>query len=92
METENKVVLVTSIEQLQVVLQKIIANIPKEPIKIAERKKLTRSQAARFCCISYHTFGKWTREGRFQERGFGRKKFFYEDELIEVLNEKNAKA
>jgi hypothetical protein len=88
METENKVVLVTTIEQLQAVMAKVIATMPAKTEQEKNRKKLTRSQAARFCGISYHTFGKWTREGKFRERGFGRKKFYYEDELIEALNRK----
>jgi hypothetical protein len=85
MEKENKVVLVTTIEQLQTVMARVIATMPPPVVEDTKRKRLTREQAARFCGISYHTFGKWTREGKFQERGFGRKKFFYEDELIQSL-------
>lgn len=85
MESENKVVLITTIEQLQAVMAKVIATMPQPEIQETKRKRLTRAQAAKFCGISYHTFGKWTQEGKFQERGFGRKKFFYQDELIQAL-------
>lgn len=85
---ENNVVLITTIEDLSMVISKAISLIPKEAVKVPDRKKLTRAQAAKFCGIGYHTFGKWTREGLFKENGFGRKKFFYEDELIQALNSK----
>lgn len=86
MDNENKVVLVTSIEQLQAVMAKVIATMPTATEQEIKRKKLNRAQAARFCGVSYHTLGKWTREGKLHERGFGRKKFYYEDELIKSLN------
>jgi len=85
---ENNVVLITTIEDLSLVISKAMSLMPKALIKEPERKKMTRSQAAKFCGVSYHTFGKWTREGFFTEKGIGRKKFFYEDELIKALNER----
>lgn len=83
---ENNVVLITTIEDLSMVISKAISLIPKEAVKEPDRKKLTRAQAAKFCGISYHTFGKWTRDGFFKEKGYGRKKFYYEDDLIQALN------
>ncbi len=83
---EKNLILVSSFEELKTVIASVMKEIPKEkPIQSA-RKRLTRTQAALLIGISYHTIGAWVRSGKIQERGFGRKKFFYEDELIEMLN------
>jgi hypothetical protein len=85
---ENKVILISTMEEMEKAFSKIIENIRQKPLIKAESKRLTRAQAAKFCAMSYHTFGMHVRAGRFIERGMGRKKFFYEDELIKALNEK----
>lgn len=83
---ENKVILISTLEEMETAFSKIVEKLSNKPIKKPERKMLTRAQAAKFCGMSYHTFGAYTRAGRFIERGFGRKKFYYQDELIEALN------
>jgi hypothetical protein len=85
---ENKVILISTLEEMEKAFSKIIDELRQKPVKVPERKRLNRAQAAKFCRMSYHTFGVHTRAGRFIERGFGKKKFFYEDELIQALNEK----
>ncbi len=89
MEKENKLVINATIEvdQIEAFIKKLFGDnfFHKEPIKTPEGKKLNRAQAAKLCGVTYHTFGVWTKQGRFVERGFGRKKFFYEHEIIQCL-------
>lgn len=85
---ENKVILISTLEEMEKAFSTIIEELRQKPMKAPERKRLNRSQAAKFCSMSYHTFGIHVRAGRFIERGIGRKRFFYEDELIQALNEK----
>jgi len=85
MKTEAKYILIASYDELRKLMNEIIDNEPNYQKKQLERKRFNRAQAAKFCGISYHTFGKWAKDGKFQERGFGRKKFYYEDELIQAL-------
>lgn len=89
---KKQVVLISTLEEMEKAFTKIIENLSKNPIQQPERIMLNRAQAAKFCSMGYHTFGLHTRSGKFIERGIGRKKFFYKDELIQALNEKNAKA
>jgi hypothetical protein len=85
---ENKVILISTLEEMEKAFSTIIDELRQKPVKKPERKRLSRAQAAKFCGMSYHTFGIHVRAGRFIERGMGRKRFFYEDELIQALNEK----
>lgn len=85
---EKNLILVSSFEELKTVMAKVLKEMPREQPSQAERKRLNREQAAKFIGISYHTIGAWIRSGKLQERGFGRKKFFYQDEIIEALNHK----
>ncbi len=85
---ENKVILISTLEEMTQAFEKIIKNIANNPTEPITRKMLNRQQAAKFTSMSYHTFGTHVRSGRFVERGFGRKKFFYQDELIQALNER----
>ncbi|GAB1419314.1 hypothetical protein MASR2M12_20790 [Bacteroidales bacterium] len=85
---DNKVILISTLEEMTQAFEKIIQKIADNPARPTTRKMLTRQQAAKFTSMSYHTFGVHVRSGRFVERGIGRKKFFYEDELIQALNSK----
>lgn len=85
---EKNLILVSSFEELKTVMANVLKEMPREQPNMAERKRLNRAQAAKFIGISYHTIGAWIRSGKLQERGFGRKKFFYQDEIIEALNQK----
>ncbi len=85
---EKNLILVSSFEELKTIMAKVLNEMPREQPNQADRKRLTRAQAAKFVGISYHTIGAWVRSGKLQERGFGRKKFFYQDELIEAINTK----
>jgi hypothetical protein len=83
---DNKVILISTMDEMEQTFAKIIEKLSKNPPKPIERKMLSRQQAAKFCRMSYHTFGVHVRSGRFIERGMGRKKFFYEDELIMAIS------
>lgn len=84
---EEKILLLSTVDALEKFFEKHIGSRPKVVDNDANRKRLTRAQAAKFCSMSYHTFGVHVRAGRFIERGIGRKKFFYQDELIRALNQ-----
>ena len=84
----EKVILITTVDEMTEVFMQVLENIRNKPVVKPERKRLSRAQAAKFCSMSYHGFGIHVRAGRFIERGMGRKRFFYEDELIQALNEK----
>lgn len=84
---ENKVILISTLEEMEKAFAKIVEQLHKKPIIQPDRKMLTRAQAAKFCGMSYHTFGVHVRAGRFTERGVGRKKFYFENELIHALNQ-----
>ncbi len=85
---ENKIILISTIEEMTSAFEKIIKKISENPVIPPPRKMLSRQQAAKFSGMSYHTFGVHVRSGRFIERGIGRKKFFYDDEIIQALNKK----
>lgn len=85
---ENKVIVLSTLEEITEVFTSIVKLITENPIKEKHGKIMTRQEAAKFCRMSYHSFGNHVRSGRFTERGVGRKKFFYEDELIQALNNK----
>lgn len=82
---ENKIILISTKEELKEVLISVISQISNSPVETTDRKKLNRAQAARFCGVSYHTFGAWVRADKIKERGLGRKNFFYIEDLIEAL-------
>jgi len=86
MKTEAKYILIASYDELRKLMNEIIKEMPKQEPNQAERKRLNRAQAAKYIGVSYHTIGSWIRSGKLQERGFARKKFFYQDEIIEMLN------
>jgi excisionase family DNA binding protein len=50
--------------------------------------RMTRSEAARFLGVTYVTIGNWIKRGLIHEHGIGGKKFFYREELIEILKRK----
>ncbi len=85
---EKQVIVISTIEEMETAFSKIFDRISKNTTAKPERILLTRQQAAKFCRMSYHTFGVYVRNGRFSERGMGRKKFFYQDELIQALDSK----
>lgn len=47
--------------------------------------RMDRRQAAKFLAVSYQTMQNWTKAGKLQEHGIGRKKFYLRNELIEVI-------
>ncbi len=82
----DKTILLSTVADLKEAFSSVILEMSKTPPVVpAERKKLNRAQAARFCGVSYHTFGSWVRADKIKERGLGRKNFFYKEDLIEAL-------
>ena len=81
----DKTFLLSTVEDLKEAFTSVILEMSKTPTVTVERKQLNRAQAARFCGVSYHTFGAWVRADKIKERGLGRKNFFYKEDLIEAL-------
>lgn len=85
----KEILFVTTLEDLSTVIHQAIRLQPTKK-ETTERKRLTRKEAADFVGVNYHTFSKWVRQGRIPAHGFGKIRFFYKDELLEIMTQKNA--
>jgi excisionase family DNA binding protein len=85
MENENNaIVIATTTEQLRKVLLDVIStNKAGTDFDISE--KISRTQAAKLCGVSYLTFSKWVKAGRVKEHGFSGNKFFLKKEVVQAL-------
>lgn len=63
-----------------------------QPTKLAndQVEKLTRLEASKFLDVSMQTMHNWTKKGFITEHGYGRKKFYLRQELVDAMkNEKS---
>lgn len=88
----EKVMILSTADEIATGLKKILdehaANQPKPPA-IDPEQRLTRRQAAKFMGVSYQTMCSYVKGGLIKQHGIRQKKFFLEQELIEVIKNEN---
>ena len=84
--TNEKIIIATDKQTLKELLSEMF-DLKYEGKKELDLKseQMDRRQAAKFLYVSYQTVGNWTKTGVLKEHGHGRKKYFFRDELIEVI-------